>query len=78
MYQFISYTLFYVLSTQFHQKQLSIADFAIDAKDDLFQLSIVASPQLICDVTQTSGTGIVTSYSSIVFASGNWRKGGLH
>ena len=32
-------------------KQLSIADFAIVAKDSLFWLSIVTSPQLICDVT---------------------------
>ena len=31
-------------------KQLSIADFAIVAKDSLFWFSIVTSPQLICDV----------------------------
>ena len=30
-------------------KQLSIADFAIVAKDSLFWFSIVTSPQLICD-----------------------------
>ena len=33
-------------------KQLSIADFAILAKDGLFLFSIVMLPQLICDVTQ--------------------------
>ena len=31
---------------------LSMADFTIVAKDSLFWLSIVTSPQLICDVTQ--------------------------
>ena len=78
MYYFISYTIFYVMNTQFHRKQLSIADFAIVAKDGLFWLSIVTSPQLICDVTRTPDTGIVTSYSSIVIARANWRKGDLH
>ena len=33
-------------------KQLSLADFAVVAKDSLFWLSIVTSPQLICDVTR--------------------------
>ena len=33
---------------------------------------------LICDVTQTWGTGIVMSYSSIVLARANWCKGDLH
>ena len=33
-------------------KQISIADFAIVAKDSLFWFSIVTSPQLICDVTR--------------------------
>ena len=33
-------------------KELSIADFAIVAKDSLFWFSIVTSPQLICDVTR--------------------------
>ena len=33
-------------------KQLSIPDFAVVAKDSLFLISIVTSPQLICDVTQ--------------------------
>ena len=42
-------------------KLLSITDFTIVTKDGLFWLSIVMSPQLICDVTQTWGTGIVTS-----------------
>ena len=32
----------------------------------------------ICNVTLTCGTGIVTSYSSIVLARANWRKGDLH
>ena len=40
--------------------------------------SIVTSPQLICDVTRMRDTGIVTSYSSIVIARANWRKGDLH
>ena len=59
-------------------KQLSIADFAIVTKDGLLWLSIVTSPQLICDVTRTWGTGIVTSYSSIVLAREKWHKGDLH
>ena len=58
MYNFISYTPFY-LNTQFCYKQLSIADFAIVAKDGVSWLSIVRSPQLICDVRQTWDTGIV-------------------
>ena len=41
-------------------------------------LSIVISPQLICDVIQMRGTGIVTSYSSIVLACTIWHKGNLH
>ena len=45
--------LFYVLITQFQLKQLSIADFAIVAKDGLFWLSIVTSPQLICEQGST-------------------------
>ena len=32
-------------------KQLSISDFTIVAKDSLFWLSIMMSPQLICDIT---------------------------
>ena len=50
-------------------KQLSIADFAIVAKDGLFWPRIVTSPQLICDVTRTWDTGIATSY---------WRKDDLY
>ena len=53
MYYFISYMLFYVLDTQFRQKQLQIADFAIVTMDGLFSPIIVMSPQLICDVTWT-------------------------
>ena len=78
MYYFISYTLLYVLNTQFRFKQFSIADFAIVAKDGPFWLSIVTSPHLICDVTRTLETSIVTSYPSIVIARANWRKGDLH
>ena len=59
-------------------KSSSIAHFAIVVKDDLFWLSIVTSSQLICDVTGTRGSGIVTSYSSIVLVRTNWRKGDLH
>ena len=44
----------------------------------LFWLSSVTSPQLICDITQTRDTGIVTSYLSIVLACTNWRKDDLH
>ena len=62
MYYFISYTLFDVLNTPFHYKQLLIAHFAIDAKDGLFWIKIVTSSQLISDVMRTWGTGIVTSY----------------
>ena len=60
------------------KKQSSIAHFAIVAKDGLFLPSFVTSSQLICDVMRTRGTGIVTSYSSIVLARANWRKGDLH
>ena len=78
MYYFISYMLFYVFNTPFHYKQSSIAYFTIDAKDGLFWINIVTSSQLICDVTQTRGTGIVLSYSPIVLACTNWRIGDLH
>ena len=60
--------------TIFHSNQLSIADFAIVARDGPFWLSIVTSLQLICDVTRTWGTGIMTSYSAIVLARATWRK----
>ena len=78
MYYFIFYTLFYVPERTIPQKQLSIADLAIVAKDGLLWFSIVTSLQLICDVTRRRVTGIVTSYSSIVLARANWRKGDLH
>ena len=78
MYYIISCTLFYILNILFRYKQLSIAHFAIVAKDGLFWLNIVTLSQLICDVTRTRVTGIVASYSSIVFARANWRKGDLH
>ena len=55
--------------------QLSIVDFTIVATNGLFLLSIVTSPQLICDVARVWGTGIVTSISSIDLARANWRKG---
>ena len=60
------------------QKQSSIVRFVIVVKEGLFCLSIVTSLQLICDVTRTRDTSIVTSYSSIVLARANWRKGDLH
>ena len=78
MYYFISYTLFYALNTPSRYKQSSIAHFAIVAKDGLFWLNIVTSSQLSCDATPTLGTGIVTSYSLIVLARANWRKGDIH
>ena len=59
-------------------KHLPTADFAIVAKDVLFWHSIVTSLQLICDATRTWLSGIVTSYSSIVLARANLRKGDLH
>ena len=37
----------------------------------------MTSPELICGVTWTWATGIVTSYSSIVLACANWRKGDI-
>ena len=55
----------YLPNTQCRRKQSSLADFAIVAKDGLFLFSIATLPQLICDVTQTWRTDIVTSYSSI-------------
>ena len=79
MHYFISYTLFYVHGTHNSAKKpSSIAHFATVAKDGLFWLRIVTSPELICDVTRTRDTSIVTSHSSIVLARANWRKGGLH
>ena len=77
MYYSISYTLF-VMNPQIRSKLSSSAHFAIIAKGGLFRLSIVTSPQLICDVTRTRDTGIVTSYLSIAIARANWRKGDLH
>ena len=77
MYYFISYTLVYVPERTIPLKQLSIADFAIVAKDGLFRFRILSSLPLICDVTRTRVTGIVTSYSPIVVARANWRKGDL-
>ena len=74
----ISYMLFYVSNTQICYKLSSIAHFGIVAKDDLFWLSTVMSPQLICDITGIQDTGIVTSYWSIVIARANWWKGDLH
>ena len=59
-------------------KQLLIADFAIVPKDGLSWLSIVTSPELICDIMRTLGTGTVTSYPSIVPACPNWHKSDLH
>ena len=41
-------------------------------------VNIVTLPQIICDVAQTRGTNIVTSYSSIVLARANWCKVDLH
>ena len=59
-------------------KTLSFADFAIAVKDSIFWLSIVMSPQLIYDVMQALGTGIVTSYLSIILARTNWCERDLH
>ena len=65
--------LFYFLHTIFcpeHNKTIIDQSFLLDhfvvAKDGLLWLNIVTSSQLICDVTRTRGTGIVTSYWSIV------------
>ena len=78
MYHFISYTLSYVPERTIPLKKITIADFAIVAKDGLFWFSIVTSLQLICDVTRTRVTAIVTAYSSVVLARANWHKGDLH
>ena len=48
------------------------------AKNGLFCPRIVTREQLICDVTRTWGTGIVTSYSSIDVARANCHRGDLH
>ena len=63
---------------KFRLQQSSIVHFAIVTNDGVFWLSIVTSPQLICDVTWTPGTSIVTSYSSIVLARADWRKRDLY
>ena len=44
----------------------------------LFRLSLLMSSQLICNVTRTRGTGIVTLYSPIVLARANWLESDLH
>ena len=78
MYYFIFCSLFDVPEHKIPLKQLSIADFAIVAKDSLFWFSIVTSPQLICDIMRMLDTGTMTLYSSIVLARANWHKGDLH
>ena len=45
MYYFVPYTQFYVLNRDFRQKQVSVADLAIVAKDGLFLPSFVTSTQ---------------------------------
>ena len=78
----VTIVLFYFLHTiscpkhRILLKTSSIAHFAIVAKDDLFWLSIVMSPQLLSDIMGTRFTSTVMSYSSIVLAK--WRKGYLH
>ena len=73
------FTRYFMSRTHKSTKKLSSsAHFAIVAKGCLFWLNIVTSTQLICDVTRTRDTGIVTSYSSIVIVRANWRKGDLH
>ena len=73
----ILFLICYLMSLNTHPlEKSSMAHFAIVAKDGLFWLGIVTSPQLICDVTRTWSTGIVTSYSSIVLVY--WCKGDLH
>ena len=62
---------FMSLNAQFRYKQLPTANFAIVTKDSLSWFSIVLSLQFICDVMRMLGTGIVTSYSSIVLARTN-------
>ena len=71
-------THYFMSQTHNSLKQLSVTDFTIVAKDDLFWLRIVTSPLLICDVTRMWGTGIMTPYSVIVLAPTNWWKGELH
>ena len=68
-----SYTLFFG-----PEYTILLVDFAIVATDGLSWLSIVASPQLICDVMWTQVTAIVTSYSPIALARTNWHKSFLH
>ena len=43
-----------------------------------FWLSIVTSSQLVCNITRTQGTVIVTSNLSIVLARTDWRNSELH
>ena len=81
----VAHTLFYFLHALLFPKHknplktiIDRAHFAIVAKDVLFWLSIVTSPQVTCEVTRRRGIGIVTSYSSIILARINWRKVDLH
>ena len=70
----ISYMLLMSWTHNSTKKQLSIANFAIVPKDSLFWLSIVTSPQLICDVTQTCDTGIVKydKFHNNPFSADTW------
>ena len=79
MYHFISFMPLYFFhailcpENTIPPKTISIGDFAIVDKGGLFWLSIV-----ICDITRTWHTAIVTSYSLIVLERINCRKGDHH
>ena len=68
----------FVQNIETRRKQSSIAYFAFFTNNGLIWLNIVTPPQLACDITKTRGTGIVTSYLSIVLAFANGRKVELH
>ena len=70
---FISWTLSFILNTQFRWKQSPTAHLTIVAKD-----SISFWRHHSWSVTSIEREVIVTSYSTIVFARANWRKGDLH
>ena len=80
----VTNVLFYFLhviacpQNTFFLKTIIDRSFHICRQGRSFWLGIETSPQLICDVKRTRNTSIVTSYSSIVLARANWRKGDLN
>ena len=65
-------------STQTHENNHQLLISLYSARMIFSDLALWHHHILICDVTQMWGTGIVTSYLSIVLACANWCKGYFH